>query len=239
MGKQPVTNEMQPRGGILYYAEQDVTCYILRGSQGDLLIDTGLPAIRSNLEAWLRAYRVRQVFLTHAHIDHDANAARMQQNGAKLLLSERDRGLRQHFLRQPPHPTAPRYILRNTVMLLGGGFWNSPRYEADVYFTEQDSGLLREYGFDAEIIPLAGHTLGSGGILSGGVLYCGDAFTALLGKPDISPHAHSIPLMQASLRRILEINPEWLACGHGLPVRMQDAKPVIKNYLRQHCPVQK
>lgn len=234
MGKMPVTDRDKPCGSIRYFAAWDVTCYLLHGSRGDLLIDTGLPMLRKGLAAWMQDQQVKLVFLTHAHVDHDSNAAWMQQQGAKILLSERDRDLRQHYLRQPVHPTAKRYLLRNALQLLGGGFWNSPRYEADVYFTDADAGLLRTYGFDAQIIPLAGHTLGSCGILSGGVLYCGDAFTALWGRPDITPHAHSIPLMQASLRRILEIDPEWLACGHGLPLRMQDAKPVIQEYLRQH-----
>ena len=30
-------------GKIRFFAQSDVTCYILRGRQGDLLIDTGLP----------------------------------------------------------------------------------------------------------------------------------------------------------------------------------------------------
>jgi len=68
-------------------------------------------------------------------------------------------------------------------------------------------------------------------VLSEGVLYCGDAFTAMWGKPDITPHATSIAAMEKSLRRILEISPEWLATGHGLPVKMQDARPVIRRYL--------
>jgi glyoxylase-like metal-dependent hydrolase (beta-lactamase superfamily II) len=68
-------------------------------------------------------------------------------------------------------------------------------------------------------------------MLSEGVLYCGDAFTAMWGKPDITPHAASPDAMASSLERIVKISPEWLACGHGLPVRMREARPVIKKYL--------
>ena len=69
------------------------------------------------------------------------------------------------------------------------------------------------------------------GVLSEGVLYCGDAFTAIWGKPDITPHAASPAAMVRSLGRILELSPEWLATGHGLPAKMAEACPVIKKYL--------
>ena len=78
---------------------------------------------------------------------------------------------------------------------------------------------------------LPGHTLGSVGVLSDGILYCGDTFTALWGKPDITPHAASLNAMARSLERIIEISPKWLACGHGLPVKMRDARSVMKKYL--------
>ena len=71
------------------------------------------------------------------------------------------------------------------------------------------------------------------GILCGDVLYCGDAFTAIFGKPDITPHAADLSLMRASLQKILECNPTWLACGHGFPLKMRDAEPVIRAYLQE------
>ena len=218
-------------GRILFYAQSDVTCYVLRGSKSDLLIDTGLPFTRRGMLRWLHHYRIQHILLTHAHPDHDWNAAYLQRNGAKLLLSSRDRWLRQDFLSQKVQPTAPRYRLRNVVQCVGGALVKSPAYEADVYLRDSDAGYLHSLGFDAELIPLPGHTYGSVGVLSDGVLYCGDAFTALWGKPDITPHAVHPALMCRSLARILKLQPEWLACGHGLPVRMRDAAPVIHQYL--------
>ncbi len=219
------------QGRICMFAQADVTCFILRGSSGDLLIDTGLPQIRKTLLEWLASYQVRWVFLTHAHPDHDWNAAFLQKQGAKLLLSERDRTLRRNFLSQRVMPTACRYRLRNVVQCIGGGIIKSPPYDADFYFGSKHSGLLRKFGFDAEIIPLPGHTYGSSGILSGGVLYCGDAFTMIFGKPDVTPHAVSPQLLCESMQKMLEIQPKWLACGHGMPVRFADAAPVMKQYL--------
>lgn len=220
-------------GHICFYAQSDVTVYILRGKAGDLLIDSGFFTVWNGLSDWLNRYRVTHLFLTHAHPDHDWNAAKLQRAGVKILLSEKDRFLRQNFRTQPVQPTAPRWRLRNLTQNLGGRLVNSEPYTPDIWLSGDEAELLRALGFDAEIVPLPGHTCGSLGILSGDVLYCGDAFTALWRRPDITPHAVSITQMRDSLQRILDISPKWLACGHGLPVRMRDAAPVIRAYLRQ------
>lgn len=225
---------MQPvirSGRIHFFAASDITCYVLRGRDGDLLIDTGMPQTWKPMQQWLRNYNIRWVFLTHAHADHDWNAAKMQQNGAKILLSVLDKELRRNFLMQRVMPTSKQYALRNVMQCVSGGIFKSPPYDADIYFGNEDSGLLRTLGFDAEIIPLPGHTYGSCGILSKGVLYCGDAFTMIFGKPEIPPHAVSPQLMQNSLRVIESLHPDWLACGHGLPVRYDRAAQAIADAL--------
>lgn len=226
-----VTDRVQPCGNIRYYAQGDVTCYILKGTHGDLLIDTGFLHTKGGLLQWLTQFQVRHVLLTHAHADHDWNAAALQRDGAVIMLSERDRNLRQNYLSQPVKPTAPKYRLRNRIQLIEGAVFHSPAYEADIYFTDNDTGLLRTLGYPADIIPLPGHTFGSVGVWSGGVLYCGDAFTGLWKKPDVTPHAVCPKLMRRSLKTIMRLSPEWLACGHGLPMRFSEAEPVIRDVL--------
>ncbi len=216
---------------ILCYAQCDVTCYVIRGERGDMLIDTGLPQIWGGMEKWLAGYDIRQVFLTHAHVDHDYNAAKLQRKGARILLSERDSTLRQNFLSQRLKPTMPKYAPRNVLMTIGGGLMRSPAYTADIF--GKDRSLLRRMGYDADIVPLPGHTYGSCGVYSSGVLYCGDAFTALWKRPDICPNAVSPGLMRRSLERIVKLSPKMLACGHGLPLRFDEAYPVIEEYLRR------
>lgn len=219
-------------GLINFFFKSDVTLYILKGKNSDLLIDTGFIGVWNEMEKWLSEYNVKHVLLTHAHVDHDWNAARLQSMGAKILLSSADKDLRQNYLSQPVKPTAPRYRIRNLTQLAGGALVKSKRYTPDIYLPDNDRDFLKSLGYDAEIIPLPGHTYGSIGVLSNGVLYCGDAFTMLWHKPDVTPHAVSIPNMKKSLQTILEINPQWLACGHGLPVRMDKARPVIEQYLK-------
>ena len=223
------------KGHINLLAQSDVTCYIIRGAEGDLLVDTGFLMHRRSLLQWLADYDVKWIFLTHAHPDHDWNAAALaQKTGAKILLHTADKDLPRNFSSQPVQPTAERWRLRNLTQNIGGALVKTPAYTPDILFRDSDGGMLKQYGFDAEIVPLPGHTLGSSGILCGDVLYCGDAFTAIFGRPDITPHAADPAQMYASLQTILGINPKWLACGHGFPVRLRDAEPVIRAYIQEH-----
>ncbi len=225
---QQLTNQ-----NITFFYKDDVTCYVLHGLNGDLLIDTGFIKSWRELKDWISHYDIKYIFLTHAHVDHDWNAARIKKmNNAKIILSERDRSLMQNFLSQPPLPTFPKYRFRNTIQKIGGAFLKSKPYTPDIYINESNLDYLKTIGFDAMIVPLPGHTIGSLGILCNDVLYCGDAFTALWHKPDISPHATNIELMNKSLKRILELNPAYLAPGHGEPIKMSDAKIVIDEYLK-------
>ena len=214
-----------------FFAMHGITCYILRGRHGDLLIDTGLPLTWFAMSRWLAEFDVRYLLLTHAHYDHDSNAAKLQRTGVKILLHERDSTLRGAFLSQRQQATLPHYRLRTAVQAIGAAHLQSPPYTPDLLLTD-DRDALRRLGLDADLIPLAGHTLGSVGVLAGGVLYCGDAFTALSGGPQIPPNVHDIDMECAALERILALRPRWLACGHGLPVRMAKAEPVIRAYLQ-------
>ena len=62
-----VTDKSWKYDDICYYAQSDVTCYVLRGEHGDILIDTGMPQVWHGLHEWLKEYDIRYVLLTHAH----------------------------------------------------------------------------------------------------------------------------------------------------------------------------
>lgn len=233
-----ITDRTMQFGNIRFFCasvgNSPMSCYVLRGRNGDMLIDTGMPIVYKRLAEYISGFDIRYIFLTHAHIDHDGSAERLRrETGAEIILGERDRELIGHYGRQPVRATSSRYRLRNIQQNVCGRMklFSTRPYTPDILVGSGDRHILGELGFDGEIVPLPGHTLGSVGVLSDGVLYCGDAFTAMWGKPDITPHATSIAAMEKSLRRILEISPQWLATGHGLPVKMQDARPVIRRYL--------
>ena len=42
-----------------------VSCYIVKGKNGDVLIDTGREQYRDQIETWLMNYNVKLIILTH------------------------------------------------------------------------------------------------------------------------------------------------------------------------------
>ena len=49
--------------------------YIIKGENGDILIDTGFIGIKKQLKKWLDNFNVKLVILTHAHVDHIWNTS--------------------------------------------------------------------------------------------------------------------------------------------------------------------
>ena len=49
--------------------------YVIKGKNGDILIDTGFIGIKRPLKRWLNQFNIKLVILTHAHVDHTWNAA--------------------------------------------------------------------------------------------------------------------------------------------------------------------
>lgn len=227
----PVTNEKYRCGDITYHSFRGTTIYVLHGTNGDMLIDTGLFHIKHALRKWADRFDIKYIFLTHAHADHDWNAAYFQKRyGAKIILNANDLRLRHNFASQPLQATRRKYRWKNFTLNISGRLFPSPSYKPDIVIKRGDTKLLRRLGFDADLVFLPGHTAGMTGILSGDTLYCGDAFTALFYEPEIPPYAADIPTMKKSLRKIAGLNVKWLACGHGIPVKMSSSKRVIRRY---------
>ena len=49
--------------------------YVIKGKNGDILIDTGFILRKRYLKKWLDKFNMKLIILTHAHIDHIWNAA--------------------------------------------------------------------------------------------------------------------------------------------------------------------
>jgi glyoxylase-like metal-dependent hydrolase (beta-lactamase superfamily II) len=60
-----------------------VSVYVVRG----VMIDTGFPAIGSQLEHWLDAHPIDGAIVTHAHEDHAGNVARLARRGLPIQMA--------------------------------------------------------------------------------------------------------------------------------------------------------
>ena len=49
--------------------------YVIKGKNGDILIDTGFIGMKKSLKKWLDQFNIKLIILTHAHVDHIWNVS--------------------------------------------------------------------------------------------------------------------------------------------------------------------
>ena len=107
-------------------------------------------------------------------------------------------------------------ILFRMIMLLFAKPGKFDTFKPDLYF--EDGQDLSEYGFDANIIHLPGHSKGSIGILTtGGDLFCGDLFYNIPGFLFIDDLAD----FNASIEKLKNLKINTVYPGHGRPFSMK------------------
>ena len=191
--------------------------YVLHGSQGDLLIDVGYRPHTKSIERWIRKEKLnlKWLFLTHGHFDHSYNTRYLQERfGCKIIVHEKDC---QYLQGQPFRKLYPSAKEHKAITAAANAFSKAkvPGCDIDYCLTDADTDFLRSIGFDADIVMLPGHTLGSMGVLQEKVLYCGDACSAKRGDYYTAMFGEDVDAIYASEKKIFEINPLIIAPGHG------------------------
>ena len=47
--------------------------YVIKGKNGDILIDTGFICMKKRVKKWLDKFNIKLIILTHVHVDHSWN----------------------------------------------------------------------------------------------------------------------------------------------------------------------
>jgi len=207
-----------------------VNCHLLKTGSGFILIDTGVSRKRSAIvrdmeKAGCRMGNLKLIFHTHADFDHTGNSVFLREKyntkiamhrleseaveKGSLLLNRKDRS---HHVKMF---SGTAYKLAMFFM----GFSNFEKFKPDIYLEDGDD--LSEYGVDAEVIHIPGHSRGSLGVLtSGGDFFCGDL---LVNKrqPILNNLIDDLPTAKASIERLKSLKINTVYTGHGRPFSMQ------------------
>ena len=195
-----------------------VNCYLLKTESGFLLVDTGAPSGRNYLEKELERLgchpgSLRLIVLTHGDFDHTGSAAYLRQKyRSQIAMHPDDAGMAEYadmFWNR-----GKGNILFSKLVPLLFGFTKKARFTPDVLL--QDGFDLSEFGMDACILSLPGHSKGSVGILtSSGDLFCGDLLMNDKGQPSLGfgEPAGFIP----SINRLKGLQIRTVYPGHGSP----------------------
>lgn len=196
-----------------------VNCYLIKTEGGFVMIDTGTPGKRAQLEnelnrAGCKPGDLELVLITHGDFDHIGNAAYLRRNyGAKIAMHAKDAGMAERGDMFWNRKKGSALLRRFVPILLR--FGKSNQFTPDV--TLEDGDNLSDYGLDAHILALPGHSQGSIGILTGdGDLFCGDLLdnTKKPGSNAImdDPTAANASIEKLKCRVISMVYP-----GHGSP----------------------
>ncbi|MFP4364743.1 MAG: MBL fold metallo-hydrolase [Spirochaetia bacterium] len=149
-------------------------CYVIQNGDDYVLVDTSAPSKRRPLKNALLQIgcvpgKLKLIVLTHSDFDHSGNTAYLQEKySCPVMLHEKD---------APAVETGDMFVVKNKKSLIASMYVNLflriKRFSPDVF--PKDGQDLSEYGIDAKIIFLPGHSQGSIGVLTAQKdLICGD-----------------------------------------------------------------
>lgn len=156
-----------------------MNCYLIEGEQGAVLVDTQGESQREFLAKWLGDKNVGLIVLTHGHIDHVANAAYLSEKlDAPIAMHRADLPLLQNNGARKLHAST---FLGFVVKFFS---WFAMKAKIDPFVPEvflKEGDTLEDYGINAVVKELPGHTAGSIGLLvDGDQLLAGDAVASYI-----------------------------------------------------------
>jgi glyoxylase-like metal-dependent hydrolase (beta-lactamase superfamily II) len=207
----------------LPYKLGHVNCYLIKDETGYILIDTGCSNRRTNLEKELESAgckpgNLKLIVLTHGDFDHAGNAAYLREKYCTKIAMHYDdlamveRG-NMFWNRRPPN------IIIKMITPILFGFGKSKRFSPDLCIEEGYD--LSEYGFDARVIYIPGHSKGSIGILTAsGDLFCGDLLTNM-GRPVLNSIMDDSEEANTSIEKLKKLRINTVYPGHGKQFPME------------------
>lgn len=195
----------------------NVNCYIVENGTSGILVDTGKKEFIDKVIESCGFYNVKFIILTHGHFDHGENAAWISRTlGIPIGMSENDCNLIKTNTNQPLFATTFLGKIVLSASLREFSVRAMPEFKPDVLLRDGDS--LSEYGIDARIIALPGHTDGSIGVeVDHKHLIVGDALMNMF-YPTVSMLFHNRDEMLESARKISGMGDRTIYFGHGRPV---------------------
>jgi len=196
-----------------------VNCYLLKSDSGCMLIDTGCANSRARLERELeRSGNLKLIVLTHGDFDHSGNAAYLRKRfGARIAMHREDAGMVERGDIFAGRRKGNFFFRKMAPVLFG--FGRSKRFKPDFYLEDGDD--LSQYGFEARVVHIPGHSRGSIGVVTaGGELFSGD----LLIKKDGAKRNKLIDdpaAAEASIKKLKGLGIKTVYPGHGRPFPME------------------
>lgn len=196
--------------------------YVIRGNNGDILIDTGFICMKKKIKKWLDKFNIKLIVLTHAHVDHIWNVAYIKQlYNCEVAISEMDL-VNIDNTKINPKPSKKRYTWWCKLMTWGMKKFIPDKFDVDILL--KDNQVLDLNGIKLKVISLPGHTNGSIGVLYNDYLFVGDALVNRNKKVQIAYQNQNNESAIGSYKKILDLNPKIVFLGHDKEVVIKKNK---------------
>jgi glyoxylase-like metal-dependent hydrolase (beta-lactamase superfamily II) len=207
-----------------------VNCYLIKTNTAFFLIDTGFAKKRAEIEAELEHAgctpgNLKLIVLTHGDFDHSGNCAYLRKKyGAQIAMHKADSGMveRGDLFYSRKANFLMKAMGKLILAALDTSLKEEDRFTPDFYL-ENDSDLP-DWGLDAKVIHIPGHSLGSIGVLLGsGAFFCGD----LLENKKQPAQSSLMPdkgAFQASVEKLESLKIGVTYPGHGAPFEFERFK---------------
>lgn len=191
--------------------------YIIKGIDGDILIDTGFICMKRKLKRILDKFNIKLIILTHTHVDHSWNTAYLKElYNCKILIGKEDL-INIDNKNINSKPSKNKYKLWTKLMNKGMNIFKQKEFTPDILVDKDTS--INACGINLDIINLKGHTNGSIGVMYKNNLFAGDSLVNR--KKDYVEIAYqnqdNISAKKA-FKKIVKLNPKMIYVGHDKPI---------------------
>lgn len=197
-----------------------VNSYLIKTETGFILIDTGFYTKRKEFalaldNAGCNPGNLSLIILTHGDLDHIGNCAFLQKKFKVKIALHRDElesvvNINMTLNRKKK----PAFIAKLLLSFLGT-IYKANRFHPDLFVNDDDN--LSDYGLDAVVIHLPGHSKGSIGILTAdGNLFCGDLLLNI-SNPSPTDLIDDSSDLENSIKKLKNLSFNTIYPGHGKP----------------------
>lgn len=211
-----------------------VNAYLIRGEEGGVLVDTGVPDTVPNLLARLATLGVgpgalKLIVVTHAHTDHFGGLKAVRKvYPAPVAIQRNDAQWLQKGINGPmTGQTAIGRFVAGRPRPVESGLGVTP----DIIW--DDTLDLTPYGVDGRLVHIPGHTSGSAAVVLGsGDILIGDTLMGSLPRhaPKTPFVAEDMAALVQSLKDLLAMEPKLLWPGHGGPFTPERVAAWVNRY---------
>jgi len=193
-------------------------CYLITENNNSVLVDTSRNKYKDMILEICKDKNVKLIVLTHGHVDHIQNASYLsEQLNVPIAMHKDDYELSKNNMLNPLYAKT---FLGKILLHFSVSSFKKDKIESfspDIFLKEEY--FLENYGINAKIIELPGHTKGSIGIKAADTdLIAGDALMNLV-YPTKSMLYEDEKAINESAEKISSMGDLTIHFGHGDPIK--------------------